>query len=339
MNRALVLFSGSLASQLALRLAEAAGAFDLQVVHFRSPFFAACEQVRDHLQRLAPGIPFRTHTLKREYLHIAADGTGLPFPCGACRRVLLRKAARAARRLHAGFVITGEVVGRGGMGAEELMALDSGVGLSGRVLRPLSAQLLPAPRWAPRQWGYGFAAGDEEELARLGRRLGVSEGVGADRRCRLTDPGFVQRLSSLLAEGPPTVNALRLLEFRHFFHLRPDIKVVVATAREELESLQTLFLPTDVRLYLPVPNSPLALVRADWSRRSAAERMRAVGWAAQLTLAVAGRQQGETERVCFRFEWEEETKRLVATSPGLQDLGTLGECSLMSAPAEVYSLG
>lgn len=341
MTRALLLYSGSLASQVVLRLAGQVGALDLKVVYFRSPFFRECEELRLSFQRLAARYAFRTYTLKREYLRIASDGTGLPFPCGACRRVLLSKAARAARRFRAEFIITGEVAGRGGMGPEELAKLDVNLGLTGRVLRPLSARSLPATRveemglWS-KDALFDFGP-DAVGLRALGQELGVQGELSVDRRCLLANPTFAHRLRSVLREGLPTVNTLRLLEFRHFYYLPPDLKIVVAIEREEQQALQTLFLPTDVRLYLPVPWSPLVLARADWSRRTFQERQEAVDIAARIALALAGFPDGESCGVCFRFEWEEETRRLVAIAPGKGWLATLSADGLMSSPVGVYS--
>jgi hypothetical protein len=283
---------------------------------------------------LFPLLPFRSYTLKREYLRLEVDGDGLPFPCGTCRQILLRKAARVARRLRAELVITGEVVGRGGLGPAELALLDAQSGLSGRVLRPLSARLLPFT-WAEeghlkRDVFGNIAVGERGRLLRLVRDLRVTVGIEG-RRCLLSEPRFAMRMAQLLSEGPPTVNTLGLLEFEHFYHIPPGLKVVVAVGQEECDRLQSLFLPTDVRLYLPIPHSPLALVRVDWSCLCPADRLQAVALAARITLTVAGlprgikpseepeaksriiprgRPPGGAHEVNFRYEWEDETQRI-----------------------------
>jgi len=341
MPRALVLYSGSLASEIALKLAEEVRGLELNVVYFRSPFFHECEGLEQTFRELARHVSFRTKTLKREYLHIALGGDGLPFPCGACRRVLLSRAVRTARRLRAEYIITGEVVGKGGMDGGELARLDAELGLAGHVIRPVSGRLLP-PTQAERQgvWPRGalfdIAADEPRRMRALGEELGLVGGVEAERRCSLSDPVYVGRLLDVLREGLPTVNTLCLLEFKHFFFIPPDLKVVVATDPEEQATLQTLFLPTDVRLYLPIPRSPLVLARADWSKHTEGEREQAVVIAARIALVMAGFAGGATCDVCFRFEWEEETRRLLVTSPGEAKLSSLVSNGLMPSPVGVY---
>ncbi|MCD6128854.1 hypothetical protein J7J35_04000 [Candidatus Bipolaricaulota bacterium] len=344
MTRALVLYSGSLASRIALKLAKEVRGLELKVIYFRSPFFHECEGLEQTFRELARCISFRTKTLKREFLHIALGSGGLPFPCGACRRVLLSRAARMARRLHAEYIITGEVVGKGGMDEDKLARLDAELGLVGHVIRPVSGRLLSPTRaelqgvW-PREALFDITVDEPGRMRALGEQLGLAGGVEAERRCSLSNPVYARRLVDVLGEGLPTVNTLRLLEFKHFFFIPPDLKVVVATDPEEQAMLQTLFLPTDVRLYLPLPRSPLVLARADWSRHAEKEREQAVVTAASIALALAGFPDGETCDVCFRFEWEEETRRLVVTSPGKAQLSSLLAGGLMPSPVGVYSLG
>lgn len=333
MARALVLYSGSLASKVTLRLAQGVPGLELKILYFRSPFFLEPEEVEDRFY--PPGGGLGTKTLKREYLGMAASGDDLPFPCGACRWVLLSRAARLLRRGRFDYVITGEIVGRGGLQAPQLAALDRELGLVGRVLRPLSGRLLPSTLaeergdWPPRLM-FDLTSPHRKRLELLARSLGVSPGVEAEERCHLANPVYVARLRLLLARESPTVNTLRLLTFRHFFHLPPDLKVVVALDQREQALLQTLFLPTDMRLYFSLPRSPLVLVRADWSTHPRRRRLEAATSAARIALALAGFSPGALCELCFRFEWEEETRRLAVVAPA-----SLEE-ALMPASTEVY---
>ncbi len=335
MPKALVLYSGSLASKVALRLAQRVPGLELRVIYFRSPFFSDPE---DHGRRMCPpgeGVALSTKTLKREYLRIALGGNGLPFPCGACRWVLLSRAARLLRRARLDFVVTGEVLGKGGLGSEELARLDREVGLTGRVVRPLSGRLLPRTQaeelghW-PGEGLYDLTSEEPDRLEELARKLAVSPGVESWERCTLSNPKYLERLKRILREGLPTVNTLRLLRFKHFFYFPPDLKVVVALDPEEQAELQTLFLPQDVRIYFSIPRSPLVLARADWSGRGETARQAAVLSVAQLALGLAGFPAGEPCELCFRFEWEEETRRLGVTSH------VPAEADLLPAQAEVY---
>jgi len=317
MKRALVLYSGSVASAAVARLAQLSGEYEVCLLYLQSPFFHGSEEIKDAAARMFPDLRLKCHTLKRDYLRMAPRDEQLPFPCGACRHVLLAKAARTARRLRAEVVITGEILGRGGMGLEELQRLERSVGLEGRVLRPLSARLLPRTQAESAGDITGEALFDlvddersQGRLASLADELDIGGQARSDKsRCSLRRGAFAARVESLLKEGPLTVNNLQLLEFERYHHVRPDLQVVVACSREEQRNLQTLFLPRDVRMYLLVPRSPLALLRADWSGRCAESVAQGLAAGAQLTLAAAGLDPG-AQTVCFRLECEEETHRL-----------------------------
>jgi hypothetical protein len=318
MPKALFLYSGSLASRMALRLAQEVPGLELRLVYFRSPFFR--EEGRDGAC-LSPHsqLPLRTKSLKRDYLRISRDGERLPFPCGVCRRVLLSRAARLLRRMKVDFIITGEVVGKGGVGDEELAFLDTTLKLTGRVIRPLSARLLP-PTWPELKGLWPGEAlwdleGKQDGLEARAREWGISSLSGELRRCLLADPVYRARFLAVSRNETPTVNTLRLLEFKHFFFLPPDLKVVVALEPREQTALQALFLPCDVRLYLPIPRSPLVLARTSWSHYSPEEREQALERIARLALHVAGFPPGETYEVCSRFEWEEETSSFAVSCP------------------------
>ncbi len=313
---ALALYSGSLASTLAVRLAVRAGVTHLRLVYFRSPFFTGEEEVGLRAQRFFGDCRFQSITLKRDFLALRRRGDGLSFPCGMCRWLLLERVGRLARRLHADLVVTGEVVGRGGVGADELATLDSAARLAGRVLRPLSARLLPPTR-AEQERGVNRASfldlvhdGDlGERMAAAARAAGLDP-LTNGRECLLSDEGFVTRFQELGSADDLTENLIQLLRFAHSYRLGPGAQVVVAVRPDEQARLQPLFLPTDVRLYVPVPGSPLALVRASWCERTPEERDGIVAAAAERMAEVAGLPREHAWVARFRCEWEEETRQM-----------------------------
>ncbi len=303
-----------MASTVAVRLAEQAGVTHLRLVYFRSPFFLGEEGVGLRAQRSVGGRRFQCITLKRDFLALGQWGSDPSFPCGACRRLLLDRVGRLVRRLHADLVVTGEVVGKGGLGVEELVNLDRAAGLAGRVLRPLSARLLPPTHATGKVEGSVFqdlAAGDglEGRLAALAQELGLVPWLGG-RECLLTNGGLVRRLRDMGAEVPLTENLVQLLRFEHFYPLGREAQVVVARTAQEQIRLQPLFLPSDVRLYVPISRSPLALVRAPWQERSPDEREVIIASAAERMAEVAGLPHASAWVVRFRCEWEAETHQM-----------------------------
>lgn len=272
------------------------------------------------------GLPLRFVTVKREFLRLPKrDGGG--FPCGICRRTLLERAGRLLRRRRFDLLVTGEVVGQAGLSAEDLQRLDEAVGLEGRVLRPLSAKLLP-PTWAEAEgflerealWDLHADGSLKVRLVHLAPRLGLSPKLGG-RLCLLSDPVFAQRCRELGADGNVvfTANFVQLLEFPHLFRLPHGAVLAVATGPAEQVRLQELFLPEDVRLYIPLPGSPLGLLRGPWAKLSPGVRDWIVELAAQKLLALGGFEAGRPWTVCFRTEEAEETRRLRVSPQALRE--------------------
>ncbi len=310
--RALALYSGSLESALAVHLALEAGVAEIFLVYFRSPFFSDDELVGLWVRQDFPGRPFRSVTLKRDFLRWALSSPPLPLPCTFCRHVMLRRAARMLKRLHFDLVVTGEILGKHGLQPEELLAVEKNAGLEGRVLRPLSAQLLP-PTWAEQAGlvhrslllNLRWSEQAEEEIAVLAQQRGLT---GSRRReCLLVDAQFLARFRDSLSWEKPTANTVQLARFPHCYKIQPEAKVVIAATREEQKDLHALFLPTDIRLYLPWPGSPLALVRAQWYKRTPQEREQILRAAAEKLLQVAGLPMDRPWSICYRCEAEEET--------------------------------
>jgi len=65
---AIALYSGTLASTLAARLAERAGLPLVRLVYFRSPFFLEEDRVGLQAERWLPGHRFQSITLKKTFL-------------------------------------------------------------------------------------------------------------------------------------------------------------------------------------------------------------------------------------------------------------------------------
>lgn len=310
--RAVVLFSGSLASSVAAKLVAQASSLDLSLVFFRSPFFRGEETVQQEAKNL--GFPLRSITLKRAFLRLPQENDSF-FPCGTCRKILLARAARLFRGRRFDLIVTGEVVGQGGLGVAELLALDAELGLTGRILRPLSAKLFP-PTWAEKQ---GLV--DREKLlaltakdahARL-RDIAHALGIAQDhngRYCLLRLPEFARRCQTFAQDCVFTANFVRLLEFPHLVRLGPGRLLVIAATPSEQVRLQELFLPEDVRLYIPIPGSPLGLLRAPWPKIAPEERASLIRQAAAHLLAMAGFPPNRSWTVCFRVEENEETTRM-----------------------------
>ncbi|MCR4404678.1 MAG: hypothetical protein NUW06_05285 [Candidatus Acetothermia bacterium] len=322
MARAVVLFSGSLASLIATKLVLDEGVEEVRLLHFRSPFFRDYEPIKELAQSLWR-LLFRSQALKREFHELStfADGAyQLRQSCFNCRRLMLHKGVRYMKRIGADFLVTGEVLGRHNLGLLEMEELPRAVGAEGLILRPLSARLLPPTipeqmGWVRREHFLALQEG-EDGLRPLASELGIrAEGFPAEQRCKLTQPYFGQRLGDLLREPGFTMNSLELLEFPLYYKKPPDVKIVVGKSDEEKRRLQSFFLPEDLRVYVPVQEGPMALVRADWREKSPQDIEGIIELAARITASHAPHHD-RVERVQANYRFENKCETFwISVSP------------------------
>lgn len=338
MAKAVVLFSGSLASIVAAKLVlKQPGVSEIKLLHLRSPFFREYEPVPSENTGIAHRTvkeiaqetleaTFRSQSVKKDLRVLApslapprrsSNSHRLKHGCMNCRHWLLRKALGYMKRVHADFIVTGEVVGERGLGVTEIGRLTELAGATGLVLRPLSAQLLPETiaeqaGWVDRKQLQGFRASDKEKLRALAYELGVDiKDFPAERRCKLTIPNFGLRLERLLREESLTMNALELLEFPFYYKCPPDVTIVLGRDDEEKLRLQNFFLPEDLRLYLPGHQGPMALVRANWKAKNYQEIAQIIETAARVAAAhLPPAKSSETIQAHWRFESAHETAKI-----------------------------
>ena len=246
--RALALMSPGLDGALAARLLAEQGVA-VEAVHYATGF--AREVPLDRF-----GLPVEVQDVRAAYLReVVAEprfGTGAGAnPCLDCKIFLLRRAAVEAHARGADLVCTGEVVGQDGMSQRRdwLERSAREAGLAGRVLRPLSAQLLPETeaerRGAVDRARLLRAHGRKRHVqADLAARLGVGEvPASAGGCCRLPERAFAARVRDLLAHRPIeeiTPEDLAVLHFGRHFRLGPGLKAVVARNEDEGARLEAL---------------------------------------------------------------------------------------------------
>jgi len=324
MAKAVALFSGSLASILAIELVRREPEVEeIKLIHFRSPFFRDYEPIKE-LARSLWDLSFRSQSLKNDFYKLSGqpDECLTHTGCFGCRKLMLRRGLRYMKKVGADFLVTGEILGRRGLGLAELEGLTCQVGLEGRVLRPLSAHLLPETLperagWVRRERLFGLYEDHNGIGARL-REIAVALGLPqvedfpAERRCKLTQPFFSQRLEDLLQEKDFTLNSLELLEFPLYYKKPPDVKIVLGRDDEEKRRLQNFFLPEDLRLYVPVNGGPMALVRTNWEEKSPEDIWEIIELAARITAAHAGVKARKVQAK-YRFENGSETYQINVT--------------------------
>jgi tRNA-specific 2-thiouridylase len=270
--QAIGLFSGGLDSLLALRLIQDQG-LAVEAFHAILPVHSPALLRRVQQVTAEIGVPFCTVSPEQEFFEILRHprhgyGAGMN-PCLDCRILILRHAARHMREVGASFVFTGEVLGERPMSQtrQGLDLVESQAGLPGRLLRPLSARLLP-PTIAEEEGlvdrGRLLAIEGrrrQPQLA-LARQYGIREFPPPAGGCLLTNRESARRVHDLLDHQPDfSPNDFYLLKVGRHFRLSPRARVVAG--RDEAENARIVELAQAGDLLFEVPDlgSPVALLR------------------------------------------------------------------------------
>lgn len=253
-KKAIALISGGLDSILAARLIIEQG-FQVIGIYFTSAFSKSYGREQDtpaYKLCTAQGIDLRVIDMGREYIDMIQNpkhGYGKNMnPCIDCKIFMLAKAKAVMESENAAFIITGEVLGQRPMSQrrDTLHVIERDSGLSGMVLRPLSAKLLPPTR--PEQDGVI----DRERLLdvsgrsravqlRLAEQFGIKGFSTPAGGCLLTDKNFSTRLRDLFARQKDiTTTDIRLLTIGRHFRLESGIKVVLGRNEKENHILASL---------------------------------------------------------------------------------------------------
>ncbi|HEV2105923.1 MAG TPA: hypothetical protein VGU27_09355 [Candidatus Eisenbacteria bacterium] len=314
--RAVALLSGGLDSALAVRLVQREGV-EVVGLHLSAP--TACRAdaraVADDL-----GIALEVRAKGEEFLRLLRaprHGYGRHMnPCLDCRAFMFRRADAYLRELGGDFLVTGEVLGQRPMSqtraAIERIERDSG--LERRVLRPLSARLLPptlaeARGWVRREAMLAISGRGRHEQLALAERLGVRRFESPGGGCLLTDAAFSARLRDYFGHvGAPDMRLddVELLAIGRHVRVADDLKLVVGRREAENRRLAA-FVSAERWLLEPADfRGPSVLVCGG---RSAA----ALAHAAEQLLAHAEAPPGARARVVTAAG--EETLRLADCLP------------------------
>lgn len=249
---ALALFTGSLDSILAAKVVLQQG-IAVTGICLQTPFTRGAEQARKAADGL--GISLRVISAAESYLDLIRRprfgyATALA-PCLDCRIWMYQQATGVMVESGAAFLVTGDVIGQkpAGQRRQDFETVDHHAGLTGQVLRPLSARLLPMSQ--PEQQGaiareslYSFQGQGRKELFALARELGVEKlAKGASGgECLLTDAGYAGKVRDLIAIEPPAEAwEFALLRIGRHFRLTSSLKAIVGKNQAENEQLAASF--------------------------------------------------------------------------------------------------
>lgn len=271
-KRAIVLVSGGLDSTLALLIVKRLGVEPIPL-HITTPFNAPC--CRD--------ISFLLKVLEREGLKPVFYNAGMDYvemvrrpkhgygramnPCIDCRIYMFKVAKEFMRKYNADFIVTGEVLGQRpkSQNFRALKLIEEESGLSGLVLRPLSAKLLPESE--PERQGVvdrekllSISGRSRRELIALAKEMGLEGWPNASGGCLLTYPDYAAKLKDLFEnEGSYTLEDISLLKVGRHFRLAKGVKLIVGRNAEENAFLETFSERTIIKpMNVPGPTGLLS---------------------------------------------------------------------------------
>ncbi len=277
MARALALYSGGLDSALAILVMLRLG-IQVTAVTFQTGF--GCNQA-DSFRRAARatadrfGFDLIVSDITPQFLDIVKRphfGYGKNMnPCLDCKILMLREAKKLMAETGADFVVTGEVPGQRPMSQRKHMlpVIDREAGLTGMIVRPLSARLMSPT--IPEQNGlleremlFRIHGRSRKPQVALAAELGLDDYQQPAGGCLLTDSAYAERLRRLLQENPSaTVRDILLLRVGRHFRLSDDAKAIIGRDERDNAALGELLSSSDYRLFMKDCGSPLTTIVGD----------------------------------------------------------------------------
>ena len=257
--RGLSLISGGLDSQLAVCVLRDAGA-EVEAVTFETPFFSSTAARK---AAAALGVPLRVIDFTDDEIALVKNPPhgfgGAMNPCIDCHATMIRRAGELMAQLGYDFVATGEVLNQRPMSQnrQSLGVVARASGLEGRLVRPLSAQLLDPT--IPEQEGkldrsklLGLSGRRREPQFELAKKYGLTDYPSPAGGCKLTEKGFGRKLKDLLDhEGLDERRLVELLLVGRRFRLPDGTGVILGRDANENRLLAARRAPSDT-LVAPV---------------------------------------------------------------------------------------
>lgn len=268
MSNALGLLSGGLDSSLAALTLKRQG-IDVTCIAFVTPFFGAAKA-----RKAAAGmdIPLLVREIGAMHLEMVKNpryGYGKNLnPCIDCHAMMFRLAGEVMEREGFDFLFSGEVLGQRPM-SQNPTALKTVAKYSGypdRILRPLSARLLPVTPMeesglVDREGLLDIQGRSRRRQEALALEWGLQQYPSSGGGCLLTEKSFTGRLRDLLEHDPSaTPLDVELLKHGRQFRLADRVKLTVGRNQEDNRQIEELARPEDILLRAKDFNGPLGLL-------------------------------------------------------------------------------
>jgi tRNA-specific 2-thiouridylase len=304
--KAISVFSGGLDSMLAASLVRAQN-IDVLALFFETPFFTSTT-ARESARML--NIPFKVENITERHLPVVRNpkhGHGSAMnPCIDCHALMFRIAGEMLETEGADFIVTGEVLGQRPMSQNRrsLALVESESGMTGFILRPLSAKLLditvPEEKgWANRDLLMDIEGRSRKPQIALAKQFNLSDYPSPAGGCLLTEKEFSKKLKDLFSLGDTIrPNHLELLKVGRHFKITPKTKVIVGRNKRENKIIRNLADEEDILISSISVPGPTVLVSGQLSQEQ-------INLACRMAAAYSDAQNGMCElRVTGKTEEE-----------------------------------
>jgi tRNA U34 2-thiouridine synthase MnmA/TrmU len=291
--KALVLFSGGLDSQLVIKILKEQG-IEVIALYFILPFGVGCCSDKIFVFNFSQieTVPLRFIDCTkgknfREYLEIIKKpkfgrGAGLN-PCIDCRIFMLKRAKQMMKKIGTDFIATGEVLGERPMSQtfRALKIIEKETGLENKILRPLSAKLLPETEaekkgLVDREKLYAISGRRRLPQMELAKKFELKNYPSPAGGCLLCDKEFSKRFKAMLDNFKKVdENDTELLKLGRHFWYNPQTGtcintkkyahnlIVVGRNHEENLKIKNLARRGDILIELKDIPGPTTLIRGE----------------------------------------------------------------------------
>jgi len=325
MIKAVGLFSGGLDSLLAIRLIQEQG-IEVTAVSFCSPFFIANDEKKKKLEETARKNRFKIEfiTLGKDYLKIVKNpkhGHGKNInPCIDCHAFMIRKAKAYAKKMGAKFVFTGEVLDERPMSQniQSLGLVEKESGLKGKLLRPLSAKLLPETEaekkgFVDRARLLSIRGRSRKPQFELAERFGIKEFETPGGGCLLTNIEYANKLRDLFKhKRNVNENDLKLLKIGRHFRAGKN-KIIVGRNEKDNKQLLQLKHKSDLVFEAKDVMGPITLLQGKADKK-------AIELAASLTARYS---DSDKEEVVVKYGKDKLNKEIIVNRLDNKKIGEI----------------
>jgi hypothetical protein len=324
-TKALSLFSGGLDSILATRLILNQG-INVEAINFANPFCSPKEESKCGATEAAKqlGVPLKVVSVGNEYLSIVRKpkyGYGKNMnPCIDCKIFMAKKAKKYAKEIGAAFIFTGEILDERPMSQhfKALKIIEEESGLKGRLLRPLSAKLLPETiiekkGLVKRDQLLGIRGRSRKPQIKLAKEFNIAYYPSPAGGCLLTCKEFANKLRDLFRHRKRCSMAdIALLKVGRHFRLGEN-KIIVGRNEAENKILTIKKARNDYYFEVPDVGSPVTVLQGLKTKK-------AIEVAAALT---AFHSDAKSNRVTVNFGRERLDKSVTVSVPSKSKVESL----------------